>query len=1105
MRKSIVGVLVLIFSCVFCPVSSSQNAISNGSISGRVTDTSGGVVSGASVTAKSEETGVPQSGKTNGSGIYNFTSLRVGPYTVTVSHTGFKLAEVKNVIVQIGQITEQDISLQVGSLADSVTVTASVPLLRTTESSISTVIDQKLIDDLPLSGRRYTDFVLLAPNVNPDGDFGLVSIGGQQGGADSGYANGNGSNSFTVDGANASSNYFGEARGRTRVPYVFGESTIQEFQVAISPYSAEYGGAGTGFINTVTKSGTDTLHGQAFYYHRNSATGANDAVDRGNGLPKPLNILHQMGGNVGGAIVHQKAWFFVDYEQQNQSNPISVINSGYRGLTEGDFGVTETPTPPLPPPNGMFPVPVNFKQVPHPCPPIPPATTCDPNFAVDEPVYLQNVSNSLNLLNNSQGSRSRRRNNYSVFPKVDWQPTTSDHVAFVYNYSRFDSPGGEFTFNPVSSESVQSLPNNFVHDHHATVHWTHTFNGDLLNDLHVTFVRDDQIATQSGLLPANTPQVLMFPNGFFTLGNPSFAVAETKEMQWAIGEQIAWNHGRHSFKFGFDYNRTHITDFFPGTFLGSYGFFSLSNFALGHWGFFNQGAGNPTFPFTVPYYAFYAQDKFRLRRNLTLDLGLREDFQVYPQPQGNPAFPLTGQFPNQYQRLSPRFGFAYQPFSKTVIRGGFGMFYEIFNAINYENSVISNGLPSRQSSASPPYDKNLAPDQQTPTFPNILPVNSGFAGSSNLSLVSPSFKVPYILESNLEIQREIMANTTIAVGSMWTHAVHLASSSAFDMNLKPLPGGTTTYIACPPGTAAPTPAACAGPSVTTHNLDAGFLQEGLLPGNFNQINALISPGVNNYNSFYFQLQRRMARGLSAQVAYTFSKAILSNGADFNNQFDFHDTHGPSLLDQRHRLSIATVYSPDASHMSEGVTRTLLSNWTISTVMGFNSGRPYTAVLGGTCTGPDFNNCNGANNNINSTNFNQGTGNTAAGINGGGSPSPTQGFNSFYGPWINEIDLGIARSIHLTERHSITLKVQVFNLFNHPNYFVQNGGGVNSTQFDAIAGTLGTPGAPLPGNCGDGATVNQTCFLVPHSGFRTLNSVSELNGPRILQGAFTWNF
>src|ERR1700730_11536676 len=339
MRKRSFQFAMFLFLFVLCPAVRGQNAISDGSISGRVTDPSRGLVSGASVTVKNEETGVPLNGKTNGSGIYSFRSLRVGPYSVSVSHPGFKVAEVKGVLVQIGQDTEQDITLEVGSLSESVTVTATVPLLRTTESSISTVFNEKLIDDLPLSGRRYTDFVLLAPNVNADGDFGLVSIGGQQGGAGSGYANGNGSNSFTVDGATAPSSYFGEARGRTRVPYVFGESTIQEFQVAESPYSSEYGGAGTGFINTVTKSGTDVLHGQAFYYHRNSATGANDAVDKGNGLPKPLNILHQMGGNIGGAIVHQKVWFFADYEQQNQSKPISVINSGYRGLGPTDFGL----------------------------------------------------------------------------------------------------------------------------------------------------------------------------------------------------------------------------------------------------------------------------------------------------------------------------------------------------------------------------------------------------------------------------------------------------------------------------------------------------------------------------------------------------------------------------------------------------------------------------------------------------------------------------------------------------------------------------------------------------------------------------------------------
>jgi hypothetical protein len=227
MRNSICAAFVLVLASGFSPVWS-QNAISGGAISGRIADSSGGVISGANVVLKNADTGLEISQKTNTVGIYSFPALAVGAYTLTVSQPGFKTTEVNNVIVEVGRGTPVDLVLQVGSLTESVTVTATAPLLQTTESSVSTVVDQTLIADLPLSGRRYTDFVLLTPNVTADGDFGLVSIGGQQGGGDSGYANGNGSNSFTLDGANASSNFFGDARGRTRVPYVFGEQSIQE-------------------------------------------------------------------------------------------------------------------------------------------------------------------------------------------------------------------------------------------------------------------------------------------------------------------------------------------------------------------------------------------------------------------------------------------------------------------------------------------------------------------------------------------------------------------------------------------------------------------------------------------------------------------------------------------------------------------------------------------------------------------------------------------------------------------------------------------------------------------------------------------------------------
>lgn len=221
-----------------------QNAISTGSISGQVTDESGAVIVGATVTVESVAAGVKLNTKTNGTGFYRFSSLSVGAYRISVSQIGFKTIIIDNVLVEIGQNTADNATLQVGKLTESVTITGEAPLIRTTESTASTVVNENLIENLPLSGRRYTDFVLLTPNANADGDFGLVSMAGQQGGADSGYANGNGSNSFAVDGAKATPNYFGEARGRTRVPYVFGEQSIQEFQVTDNPYNAAYGGAG---------------------------------------------------------------------------------------------------------------------------------------------------------------------------------------------------------------------------------------------------------------------------------------------------------------------------------------------------------------------------------------------------------------------------------------------------------------------------------------------------------------------------------------------------------------------------------------------------------------------------------------------------------------------------------------------------------------------------------------------------------------------------------------------------------------------------------------------------------------------------------------------
>ncbi|MGA2425488.1 MAG: carboxypeptidase-like regulatory domain-containing protein, partial [Terriglobales bacterium] len=202
--RRILIVLVVVASCALLPA---QNAVLTGSLGGRVTDQSGAVVPGASVVLRNLATGVQQSAETNHAGLYRFPVVMPGTYSITASLKGFRDVQAL-VRVLVGNTTSQDIRLQVGAGADAVKVIGTTPLLRPEESSASTVIDRSLIEDLPLNGRKYTNFMVLTPNTSYDGDTGLVSVAGQQGGEDSGYANGNGSTYFSVDGSNATNNYF---------------------------------------------------------------------------------------------------------------------------------------------------------------------------------------------------------------------------------------------------------------------------------------------------------------------------------------------------------------------------------------------------------------------------------------------------------------------------------------------------------------------------------------------------------------------------------------------------------------------------------------------------------------------------------------------------------------------------------------------------------------------------------------------------------------------------------------------------------------------------------------------------------------------------------
>jgi hypothetical protein len=368
-----------------------------------------------------------------------------------------------------------------------------------------------------------------------------------------------------------------------------------------------------------------------------------------------------------------------------------------------------------------------------------------------------------------------------------------------------------------------------------------------------------------------------------------------------------------------------------------------------------------------------------------------------------------------------------------------------------------------------------APSQQTPTFPNILAANNPlFAASTDISLVSPQFRVPYIEQASFQIEQEIAENTTLTLGTMWNHGVHIISGSAYDANLEPLQG-TTTYI-FPSGRA-----------VVLPTIDSGLLTDGRISSQFGQIQELISPGQNYYNSLFVQVQHRLSQGFELQFGYTWAKSIMLDGMDFSNQFDFSNTHAPSLLDQRHRFTLAAVYRPRMEQLTTSDTgRKLLSSWALSTVMEFSSGRPYAGLLGTAPSGD----------NLNDTAFNEDTAATAGGINGAG-PTPGIGLNSFYGPWLERIDLGLSRSFEIREGKELQIQVQAFNLFNHANYYVQNGDGINQIQYNPVGST-----------CGDGIHANQQCYLVPNSGpgnFGALQEISPDGLPRSLQFSARFTF
>jgi len=923
-----------------------QSGLASGRVEGVIVDESDGVVPDAAVTANSDATGLSEIRTSDANGHFLFPYLSPGTYHLSIEKAGFKIAQLDNVVVMVGTTVSLRPQLTIGSENVRVVVSAEQPLIDPTRSSVSAVIGPGTIENLPLNGRDFTDFVLLTPGATTDGQFGMVSFNGISGNY----------NNYTVDGGNNNNAFFSQQIGRGTIPFQFSEDVVQEFQVNTAGYEAEFGQSGGGLVNTVTKSGGNEVHGDAYYYVLDSALNANDSINNELGLPKPPNRRQQFGGTVGGPLKEDKLFYLANYEGQVRNEPVT-INDTAALQTVGDAAAQTA-------------------------------------FLAANPAIAK-------ILAENSGSFARSFNQNTAFLKLSGQLTPMNTFSATYNYQRFQSPHGYFNTPTSTGDGLALTDGSTSHFFQFTV--VSTLSAKSFNEARFHFAND--LHSDLPISPPSSPStVIQNPDTGYAFGGNRFQLSTT-DRRFEFSDNFTHVAGHHTLRTGVDINVNQDRDYFVYGPAGDFHFASLTDLSAGAFEYDLQSFGQSTALFAVPTYSLFAADQFRATARLTLNYGVRWDYQKLAQPNVcNPAFTLTCSIPLDKDNVSPRAGFAYSLDSKsgTVVRGSFGLFYIQEDLLDLSDALVSNGISRQFFFLTGPGFGNQDP---LVTYPNGLTAPlAGGGGSQSIHVFVPNFRNPYVEQGNLAVEHRFGASTAMSVGYVYAHGLGLLGNSngvtrqangsfGFDLNLVPpdqqvaFGGNFTQATVNLPN----------GKSYVVPEFEA---IDGLISSNFSSINAVDNSGKSVYHGMLFSLRHQSAQFQGA-VAYTFSKTI-DQGTGYMNQFDQESQRGPSQLNQTHRLVVSGAWSPELRG---------LKGFTFSSVATVASGRPYTGV---------FDTAN--------VNF---------------SVVPGEGFNSFLGPGVRDVDVSVARSFKLNERLGLKFRIEAFDLFNHANF---QQGAVDNVQF-----------------------------------------------------------
>ena len=982
---------LVVLVLTFAVAAFAQSQATTGNIEGRVLDPKEAAVPGATVTATNQQTGLERTTTTNDEGGFSIILLPPGTYTVRANAGGFAPSEIKDLTVNVGGKTSLDINLSVGGASGTVTVSSEAPTIETTLTSVSTTINSRSIENLPVNGRNYLDFATLTPGVirdqNREGD---LSVGGQKGTL----------NNLQVDGADNNNTFFGQSFGRTgvRPPYQFSEESVQEFQVNQNGFSAEFGRAGGAVINVVTKSGTNDFHGGAFEYFRDESLNANTPQLKASlfqrGLPnkRPPLQINQFGGRLGGPIKRNKAFFFATYDGQRQQLP---------------------------------------------------------NF-LDPPNFFAQPANIKALLTPKLNTYQINRNQDVLMVKGDLSLSKNNQLSLRLNHQNFTGKNNEFTGTLGTEEhSGDSIAK------------TTTFSGALISTITSATTNEFrfQVAKdrEPGKANSTDPEAqINTGSGFLLIGRNNFSPRETTIKRLQFIDNLSYLRGRHNFKAGIDVNRDRIFNFFPGFFSGQYTF-TYAQFGTNTPSAFAQsfaGAGTTgatTHPNSTDF-AVFIQDDFRLNPKLTLNLGVRYDKQFMARPpvqNPDPALLANGldtsRQPNDSNNFGPRAGFSYAPNEKTVIRGGYGIFFGRTTAIMLGTAHSNNGINILGVTLN-----CLAVPNPCPTYPNIFTTAPG-AGANipNLFLFAKDYQQPYVQQGRLGIEREIMKDTTLSITYLYFRGVHLSRTR--DVNLF-APEATTavdpatgqTFVVQRfPGTGATPAAKFTSPSPLRPNT------------RFNRINLFESSANSRYQGLAVQGRRRFSQthwipffeggGSQFLLSYTYSKAeddkpdqtsVVPGGGDDSkvaeNPFDLRNEWSFSDADQRHRFVFSSVFEVGKVKSSNRVLRALFNDYTISGITQLQSGFAYSAQIG-------------------------------ADLNRDGNSRddrvPGLARNSFHTPAVYQTDARITRTIRTSETTKVRLILEGFNIWNRANTGLAPGGGyfsfVNINQYRGFTADAAT--------------------------------------------------